>query len=108
MNSDKTGTRNGKPDYGIDAPGVVRNFALIAAAGWIVAAVAQFYLLESQPVVARSLRGMGAAAGIWFSLNFCVMIWGSKVGKFRLRDRLLDAIPWRGDERVLDVGCGRG
>jgi ubiquinone/menaquinone biosynthesis C-methylase UbiE len=24
------------------------------------------------------------------------------------RDRLLDGIPWRGDELVLDVGCGRG
>jgi ubiquinone/menaquinone biosynthesis C-methylase UbiE len=25
-----------------------------------------------------------------------------------LRDRLLATIPWRGDERVLDIGCGRG
>lgn len=24
------------------------------------------------------------------------------------RDRLLDAIAWRGDETVLDVGCGKG
>jgi ubiquinone/menaquinone biosynthesis C-methylase UbiE len=36
------------------------------------------------------------------------MIWGSKFGKLRLRDRVLDAIPWRGDEQVLDVGCGHG
>jgi ubiquinone/menaquinone biosynthesis C-methylase UbiE len=33
---------------------------------------------------------------------------GSKSGKLRLRDRLLSQAPWRGDERVLDVGCGRG
>jgi ubiquinone/menaquinone biosynthesis C-methylase UbiE len=26
----------------------------------------------------------------------------------RARDALIDAIPWRGDEQVLDVGCGRG
>ena len=32
----------------------------------------------------------------------------SKVGKLGLCERLLDKIPWRGDERVLDVGCGRG
>jgi SAM-dependent methyltransferase len=37
-----------------------------------------------------------------------VMLWGSKVGKLRLRDRILNSIPWRGDERVLDVGCGHG
>ena len=36
------------------------------------------------------------------------MVWGSKVGKVRGRDRLLDSLPWRGDEAVLDVGCGRG
>jgi len=30
------------------------------------------------------------------------------VGKLRLRDRVIAAIRWRGDERVLDVGCGHG
>ncbi len=37
-----------------------------------------------------------------------VMVWGSRVGKLRLRDRLLGGLAWRGDEAVLDVGCGRG
>jgi ubiquinone/menaquinone biosynthesis C-methylase UbiE len=36
------------------------------------------------------------------------MLWYSRAGKMRQRDRLLDTISWRGDERVLDVGCGRG
>ncbi len=36
------------------------------------------------------------------------MIWDSKVGKLWSRDRLLDALKLRGDELVLDVGCGRG
>ncbi len=36
------------------------------------------------------------------------MLFYSKVGKLSLRERLLDRIPWRGDEKVLDVGCGRG
>ncbi len=31
-----------------------------------------------------------------------------KVGKFRHRDFILSMHPWRGDEQVLDVGCGRG
>src|SRR5262249_46313190 len=26
----------------------------------------------------------------------------------RIRDQILESIPWRGDELVLDVGCGRG
>lgn len=36
------------------------------------------------------------------------MLFYSKVGKLKLAQRLLDKISWRGDERVLDVGCGRG
>jgi ubiquinone/menaquinone biosynthesis C-methylase UbiE len=36
------------------------------------------------------------------------LMWYSKVVKPRERERLLDLIPWRGEERVLDVGCGRG
>ena len=32
----------------------------------------------------------------------------ARFGKIRERERLLDFISWRGDEKVLDVGCGRG
>ena len=31
-----------------------------------------------------------------------------KFGKFHHRDRMLSLYAWRGDEEVLDVGCGRG
>ena len=31
-----------------------------------------------------------------------------KIGKFRHRDFMLNLHTWRGDENVLDVGCGRG
>ena len=37
-----------------------------------------------------------------------LMIWSSRVGKIKERERLLDEIVWKGNERVLDVGCGRG
>ena len=36
------------------------------------------------------------------------MVLSSRVAKPKIRDRVLDSIPWRGDENVLDVGCGRG
>jgi len=36
------------------------------------------------------------------------MLYYSKIGKLALRERLLNQIPWRGDEHTLDVGCGRG
>jgi ubiquinone/menaquinone biosynthesis C-methylase UbiE len=36
------------------------------------------------------------------------MAYESKVMKVAERERLLDLVSWRGDETVLDVGCGRG
>jgi ubiquinone/menaquinone biosynthesis C-methylase UbiE len=36
------------------------------------------------------------------------MTWSSRTGKRLEREKLLDRVTWRGTERVLDVGCGRG
>lgn len=43
-----------------------------------------------------------------FTFAALMMLWSSLFGKFRARETLLNAIPWHGDERVLDVGCGHG
>jgi SAM-dependent methyltransferase len=98
----------GRADYGIDAPHVVRNMALIGATGLVLALVALLVLWPTQPALGISLFNMGLWPGLSFLVTAGVMLWGSKVGKLRMRDRLLDGIPWRGDEQVLDLGCGRG
>lgn len=46
--------------------------------------------------------------GIGFTAAGILMVWSSKVGKVRKRERLLDYLTWMGNEQVLDVGCGRG
>src|SRR5262249_24118082 len=46
--------------------------------------------------------------GCSFLLTAGTMFWGSKIGKLRLRDKVLNAVTWRGDEQVLGVGCGHG
>jgi trans-aconitate methyltransferase len=51
---------------------------------------------------------MGLFAGLGCGFMGCFMVYDSKVGKIRERDRLLDLVPWRGTEAVLDLGCGRG
>src|SRR5206468_13116411 len=55
-----------------------------------------------------TLVGTGIDGGSIWMATAGLMFFGSKVLKVRLRERLLDEIPWPGDERVLDVGCGRG
>jgi SAM-dependent methyltransferase len=92
-----------RADYGIDAPVVIRNLLLGAVLAAAVAAAC-----SAGVVRAPALRGTAVAMVIICLVEVGWMVWGSRVGKLRLRDRVLDALALRGDEAVLDVGCGRG
>jgi SAM-dependent methyltransferase len=98
--------KNTRADYGVDAPGVVLRFVIIAFVGMIFAVAAPFLVKDRE--LALRIASMGRSAAIWCSVSATVMVWGSRVGKLRLRDRILDGLRLRGDEQVLDVGCGRG
>jgi arsenite methyltransferase len=94
-----------KPDYGIDAPGVIRNLIVSGIAvlllGWFVPS------LTIGPVTLL-LGRMSIWPGISLILGGLLMIVYAKVGKFRHRDRMLKMVDWKGNETVLDVGTGRG
>jgi SAM-dependent methyltransferase len=90
-----------KADYGIDSPGIVVGLLLLSAL--FFGATAAFPPLAKYPV-----RWINPVAGVYFLQGALGMLYYSKVGKIRLRERLLTSLPWRGDEGVLDVGCGRG
>ncbi len=95
------------PDYGIDAPGVVRNLFLAAAGGLSLFLTARLGLWSG--VIAHvGLSYAGLWSGLGCGFMGVWMLYDSKVGKLRERERLLDLVPWRGSEAVLDVGCGRG
>jgi arsenite methyltransferase len=96
------------PDYGIDAPMVVRNNALGGSLCWAATLVVFLAFRRSHPDLAWSVLNQGLIAGAIIMAVAMVMLWSSRVGKFRVRDRLLNGIDWRGDEHVLDIGCGRG
>jgi ubiquinone/menaquinone biosynthesis C-methylase UbiE len=85
------------PDYGLDAPHVIRNLALAAIA---LAIGAQ--LLPDR--LTWFAWGTAALCGV----EAAAMVWASRVGKIRQRERLLDQVHWPDVSRVLDVGCGRG
>jgi SAM-dependent methyltransferase len=91
-----------KPDYGLDAPPVIRNLLLLGVASLAVALLL-YYFGVPHPAPEITL-----VVALNFLLNAAVMVWYSKVAKLRRREGFLDLVPWRGDEAVLDVGCGRG
>ena len=103
-----------RADYGIDAPGVVRNLAVCGAAALLVAGASAAGLLPPALTTPGSVRisfplvPVGLSAGLSLVAVACWMYFGSRHGKVAERDEFLDQLEWRGDERVLDVGCGRG
>ena len=100
-----------RADYGIDAPGVVRNLVLVGLAGLAVWASVALQLWPGSfhigPVTIE-LAGMPLTVAVVCLGLAAYMVWSSKWGKVTGRERLLDSLRLRGDERVLDVGCGRG
>jgi ubiquinone/menaquinone biosynthesis C-methylase UbiE len=95
-------------NYGIDAPPVIRNL-LIAGIGSIVAGIVlKFFLVSIQSWVAFVVLVWGLLAGASMLITAALMVWSSKIGKLRLRERLIDSLRLHGFETVVDVGCGRG
>src|SRR5262245_54854811 len=82
-------------DYGIDAPYVI--WALLASG---FACLLLALLLPPLRWLYSPTITLFATAAVW--------LYGSKVGKLRLRERLMNTILWKGNEQVLDVGCGSG
>jgi SAM-dependent methyltransferase len=88
--------------YGIDAPVIVRNLA----GGGVILLVAGLAAGGWQPATpfAPTLQGTGTGmllGALWMLIS---SLWLKRM----LVRRLLRQRQWRGDEKVLDVGCGRG
>lgn len=107
-----------KPDYGIDAPGVRRGMLMAGVGGLLLAGIATAARAfgglgaDTASTVLAVLTALGLLAAVYGFYMGGYMTYGSRIGKLRTRDRLLDAVgelrPWRGSEAVLDVGSGRG
>ena len=85
-----------RPNYGIDSPAMVASEAGI---GTVALALAVFL---------PHWRWLAITIAVEFLALALSMVVYSKHGKFSLREMILDSIPWKGDEVVLDIGCGRG
>jgi len=91
-----------KLTYGLDFPPRVRDLAM--RAGLFLAAGIGLWISNG----ANAVAWISLLIGAGFAVMVAVDIWSSRTGKLQMRDRLLDSITWKGDEKVLDIGCGRG
>ncbi|MBW7887317.1 MAG: class I SAM-dependent methyltransferase [Bacteroidetes bacterium] len=94
-----------KINYGIDAPNVVRNLCVIGAVFLLlVIFLPDFNIPETINAVKSTLF----FPGIFMLLTGLFMLYYSRVGKFRQRERILHRHQWQGAETVLDIGAGLG
>ncbi len=93
-------------DYGVDAPGVIRNIFL-AGFACLLGALLLPRVVHLGQHVALNTRSLLWPAGAFLVEGMLFLLY-VKYGKFRHRDFMLSLHTWRGDEQVLDVGCGRG
>jgi arsenite methyltransferase len=88
-------------DYGYDAPYALVIFGSLSVASLLIATVS-------------SRQGLNRAAAqmtiyfVFFLANTASFLYTTRRGKFLEWDRILDRLRLRGDEGVLDMGCGRG
>lgn len=94
-----------KVSYGVDAPRVIQTLFMGALAAGIAAGGLHQILEGTWGLLALIWMGsvsvMLLLTGLWF-------LYGTLVAKRRLIAALVDSLELRGDEQVLDMGCGSG
>jgi arsenite methyltransferase len=86
-------------DYGYDAPFALVMFATLGIAGTAFAIVS---------LIQGGRFGGPLGFGAFFLANASSFYYTTRRGKFQVWRDILDDLHLRGDERVLDMGCGRG
>lgn len=88
-------------DYGYDAPYALVIFTVLGGGGAIGSLVA---LLRG----GRRPAAIMALYALFFLGNALSFFYTTRRGKFRVWEEILDGLQLSGNERVLDMGCGRG
>jgi cyclopropane fatty-acyl-phospholipid synthase-like methyltransferase len=86
--------------YGIDAPPAL--FGLVAGAVLLIPGTI------ATAVFAGWWAIWPAVVFVYFTISAALYLHTTTRGKFAVWEGILDGLALRGDERVLDLGCGRG
>jgi arsenite methyltransferase len=92
--------------YGFDAP-YAPLLMTLGAVCMLALSVFQLARGEGRPPALVGATALGVGA-LWLFLNAGFFVRATRVGKFTAWAELLDRLKLQGDERLLDIGCGRG
>jgi len=97
-----------KPNYGFDAPNVIRWLFLFAVVSLGVAFFAYSIVYPQDLLMARLIWGYFILTALAFLVPAIWMIYGTQTGKQKILSEVVDGLRLKGDETILDAGCGRG
>lgn len=100
-----------KAFYGMDVPDMIRDCAALGAVLVVQGLLLRWWAKKGQSSLIPLFVVLGGAMAIIGGLSIVEglsIVWDSLVAKLWERDRLLDQLQLRGNEHVLDVGCGHG
>ena len=101
-------TAHKHPDYDLHIPRLL-SYPLPAGAISLLLAGLIYRLLSPQPTLATIAAGLSILAGAAYIGLFAFLKQYTNLDRrLQAREQFLDQIPWQGDEKVLDVGCGNG
>jgi SAM-dependent methyltransferase len=93
-------------DHNLRLPPAFRHLALVGVVALLAAGILFHVLPASQGIaliaLVLALIHLVPVVVVWLIINRLQAV------RFGIRDRILNAVRWRGDEQVLDVGTGSG
>jgi arsenite methyltransferase len=94
-----------KPNYGFDAPAIMRNLIIF---GVLILSIAITIPFFSNSTILKYSSYLLLLIGTVLFILGASMYWYGIKGKFVMRDFMLQKINWKGNENVLDIGAGTG
>ena len=94
-----------KTNYGFDAPSIMRNLLIFGILAILIGVLIPNF---SENSWLKYLSFLIILAGTVLSILGTSMVIYGIIGKYRVREMMLNKIAWKGDETVLDIGTGTG
>lgn len=95
-----------KPQYGCDAPEVIKRMLLYSMLSLLITIVLSLSLPAN--LISKLIIAAMGMLTIFLLMPAVTILIGSIHFKFRERDWLFAKLPLKGDETILDLGCGHG
>jgi ubiquinone/menaquinone biosynthesis C-methylase UbiE len=94
-------------DYGTDAPGLLRGF-FIGFFTFLLLSTLWLWFFRDSGIWHFAIAVIPAFFTVYLLGMGILMLYEGKITKFFDAQLLIEGLPWNGNEKVLDVGCGRG